>query len=184
MPISAYAVQPNTLSQPSGGAPSVPGTALAAGYASQPGYSAPAGYATQPGYLPQGLAQVDLSAVAQQLASAGINVDPERLAHATVIGAATSSIDTGSDAEAALRANGIPARAVIREAHDLGAAMAGERLFSVQLDVTPPNGAPYHAQAAGPVPQAALARAVPGANVPVVIDPTNFATVLVEWDRA
>ena len=144
----------------------------------------PAGYAAQPGYVPQGLAQVDLSAVVQQLAAAGISLDPERLAHATVIGAATSSADTGGDAEAALRANGIPARAVIREVHDLGAAMVGERLFSVQLDVTPPNGAPYQAQSAGPVPETALARAVPGANVPVVIDATNFATVLIEWDRA
>ena len=160
------------------------GTAPSAGYVPQPGYVPPAGYAAPPGYVPQGLAQVDLSAVAQQLAAAGINLDPERLAHATVIGAATTSTDVSADPEAALRANGIPARAVIREVHDLGAAMVGERLFSVQLDVTPPNGAPYQAQAAGPVPQAALARAVPGANVPVVIDPTNFASVLIEWDRA
>jgi hypothetical protein len=127
-----------------------------------------------------GLSAADLSQVMQELNAAGINIDPNRLANATVLTTPTVTI-AGPGVTAGTALGGSTGRAVIRDAQDLGVQMGGQKLYKFSLDVTPPGGSTYATQAAGPVPPDQLGRAVAGTTVDVFIDPSNQQNVTLDW---
>ncbi|MFN8521261.1 MAG: hypothetical protein U0667_18190 [Chloroflexota bacterium] len=135
--------------------------------------------------MPEGQAAA-LGAVMDQLARAGISIDPGVLGQAAVTVGPTTTIDlrqpaTGQAAQAQLLANGLPGSAFIREARDSGLVIQGDSVVELMLDVTPQGGAPYPVSTAALVPAAARARALPGATVALRIDPTQPTNVVVDW---
>jgi len=57
----------------------------------------------------------------------------------------------------------------------------GDAVIELTLDVTPQDGAAYQVRTAALVPAVARARALPGATLPVRIDPTQPSNVAVDW---
>lgn len=154
---------PNTLTS-MGGAPGV-------GYPSAVGPSPSA----MPGVSPE---TADL--IVAQLARAGITVDPGMVAggQVTLDGAA---LDLRPGIQETLLVTGRPGSAVIRRLSDTGVNVRGDSLVRLTLDVTPQGGLSYPVETGSLVPDAARARAVVGATVPVRIDPAQAANVVVAW---
>ncbi len=87
-------------------------------------------------------------------------------------------------ATAQLAATGMPAQAVIVAVRDLGGSirMGGQlpqQRLQIDLEVQPPNGAPYRTSATQLVSTLHFARLQPGATVQVRYDPSNPMRVAV-----
>lgn len=114
----------------------------------------------------------------------GISFDPATLGQASVAVGPTMTLDaspTGQAANATLLANGRPGTAFVRTANDTGIDVHGDSVVELTLDVTPQGGTAYEVRTAALVPAAARARALPGASVPVRIDPAQPASVAIDW---
>lgn len=90
---------------------------------------------------------------------------------------------SGQAAQALLLATGVPGHAFVRAAADTGIVVQGDSVVELTLDVTAQGGAPYEVRTAALVPAAARSRALPGATVPVRIDPAQRGNVVVDWLR-
>jgi hypothetical protein len=124
-----------------------------------------------------------MAAVTDQLARMGVRLDPSLFAQGALT-LDTTTLDAspgGQAAQATLLANGQPGFAVVRDAHDTGINVHGDEVVELTLDVTPQGGTGYQVRLASLVPAAARARAVPGANVPVRIDPARPNDVVIDW---
>jgi hypothetical protein len=65
-----------------------------------------------------------------------------------------------------------------------GAGSVAGRMVQLDADITPQGGQPFHvSQTALVMPQHA-ARVVPGATIPVKVDPMNPAMFTVDWDAS
>jgi hypothetical protein len=114
----------------------------------------------------------------------GVSLDPGMLAQGSVVVGAPMTLDaspTGQAANATLLANGRPGTAFVREARDTGIDVHGDSVVELTLDVTPQGGTAYEVRTATLVPAVAGARALPGATVPVRIDPAQPASVAIDW---
>jgi len=189
---TAQAPVPNTLSS-MGGMPPLPNTLSVAppsrmvgAPAGSPGMGIPnAG----PAFAPVDLSAAnpaDLAEFYQALAQSGITVAPgtpvQVVSSTTTIDA--SHGDAYEAQVASMRALGLPARATIMSAQDLGIAVRGDRLVQFMLSITPDVGEPYTTQHVGIVPSSAIGRAVPGVTVPVLVDRTNHENVVIDWVAA
>jgi hypothetical protein len=101
-----------------------------------------------------------------------------------VMTTATGQADAYQQQVAGMRATSNPGRATIITAQDLGVAVQSDKIIQFMLNVTPESGASYVVQNAGIVPPMAIARALPGASVAVLIDRSNPQNVVIDWDRA
>jgi hypothetical protein len=85
--------------------------------------------------------------------------------------------------------NGVPADAVISSIQETGMTItspsAGPEaaVYKFGLQVTPQGGAPYEAEVTQVVPRVYMPMMVPGAQVGVVVDPSNPARVGLDWSR-
>jgi hypothetical protein len=114
----------------------------------------------------------------------GISLDPGMLAPGSVVVGAPMTLEaspTGQAANATLLANGRPGTAFVLEAKDTGIAVHGDSVVELTLDVTPQGGPAYEVRTATLVPAVARARALPGATVPVRIDPAQPTSVAIDW---
>jgi len=86
-------------------------------------------------------------------------------------------------------ANGVTGTAVIVSIADTGSTISarsvgpGAPVYKLGLQVTRDGGAPYPTEAKVIVPRIFVPLIVPGAQVPVVIDPRNRARVTVDFER-
>lgn len=184
----ASAAAPNTLSGmpaigASGGLPS-------SSNRSAPGSGVPFGMGMSggiqlPGIVTVGGQTVDLSAMYQQLAKMGVTITggmPQMVvSEPTVIDARPG------DAEAQLaqlKAGGTPGRATVASSMGMGIAIHGNMLTTLELSVTPQNGAAYPVRVTSLVPPTSAARAVAGGSVPVYIDAGNPNNLAVDWGAA
>ncbi|MEL7209693.1 MAG: hypothetical protein AAGK32_15905 [Actinomycetota bacterium] len=87
----------------------------------------------------------------------------------------------GLTGDAAARANGQSGTAVVTTAQDTGRVSNLNPVYSVGLTVTPEAGAPYDVVVDTEVNTLAVAKAVPGTRVPVIIDLTDPSNVRVDW---
>jgi hypothetical protein len=72
---------------------------------------------------------------------------------------------------------GIPAQATIRQVWQTGTYINMNPQVGMQLEVRPPNGAPYVAQVTAVVPMINIPQFQPGTVVPVKISPTDPSRV-------
>ncbi len=164
-------------------APAAPGL-TAPGWQTPPGVPAPPSAPAGSVPISGGLPGATLGLVMDQLARSGISLDPVVLGQGSVAGGSTVTLDaspTGQAANATLLANGRPGTAFVREAHDTGIDVHGDSVVELTLDVTPQGGTAYEVRTATLVPAVARARALPGATVPVRIDPAQPASVAIDW---
>ncbi|MEA2623801.1 MAG: hypothetical protein QOH61_2711, partial [Chloroflexota bacterium] len=188
---SAGAPLPNTLSSGGAGLPNTLQSDQAEpGWAPAPvawsGSQAPGSGFPQMPTITIGGTGVDLSAIFQQLAQAGITLGaagmPINVTNtSTVIDARPADLAAHL---AAMRQAGIPGRATIRTANDLGVAVHGSELVSLGLDVFPESGSGYQAQVTALVPAGSAGRAVVGGGLPVFIDRSNPQNLAIDWDAA
>lgn len=89
-----------------------------------------------------------------------------------------------------LRAEGIPGRARLLAVQDTGMTLGGSALGAAQenpvahlhLEVSVSGRPPYQATVTQMVPRLAVARLIPGSELPVKVDPLNPINVLVDWE--
>ena len=74
--------------------------------------------------------------------------------------------------------NGIPARAKILSVRQTGVMINNQPQVEFQLEVHPPSGMPYQAQAKAVVSLVQIPQVQPGAEVAVKIDPTDPSKVV------
>ncbi len=171
-------VQPNRLSTMGDMAPNTISTDALDGV-TWPGSSTPLAPAA-PAAGAISLDPAALVAINQLLSRAGISIDPGVVRGAqvpTYVGA----IDLGSSGQVHPLPDGRPGTAVIRAMSDTGVNVQGDSLFRLTLDVLPEGGTGYPVQTGSLIPDAAKARAYPGAAVRVRIDPAQPASVVVDW---
>lgn len=135
-----------------------------------------------PSAMVSGLGGATLGLVVDQLARAGVSVDPAALAQGALTVGPTMTVDASPTRRAAnLLANGRPGTALLREVKDTGVDVHGDSVIEMTLDVTPAGGPAYQVRTATLVPAAVKARALPGATVPVRIDPAQPDSVAIDW---
>ena len=127
-----------------------------------------------------GLDAATAAAIAKQLSRLGITVDPGMIAggQMTMDG---GTLDLRPDTVASVLADGIPGTAFIRGMSDTGVNVRDESLLRLTLDVKGAGGDSYQVEIGSLVPDAARSRALPGATVPVRIDPSQANNVVVDW---
>jgi hypothetical protein len=76
--------------------------------------------------------------------------------------------------------NGIPAKARILSVQQTGVMVNYQPQVAFQLEVTPPGGAPYQAQAKAVIPIVNIPQFQPGVEVPVKIHPTDPTQVVLD----
>jgi hypothetical protein len=76
--------------------------------------------------------------------------------------------------------NGIPAKAQILSVQQTGVMVNYQPQVAFQLEVTPPSGAPYQAQAKAVIPMVNIPQFQPGTEVPVKIHPTDPTRVVLD----
>jgi hypothetical protein len=76
--------------------------------------------------------------------------------------------------------NGIPAKAQILSVQQTGVMVNYQPQVAFQLEVTPPGGAPYQAQAKAVIPMVNIPQLQPGTEVPVKIHPTDPTQVVLD----
>lgn len=89
-----------------------------------------------------------------------------------------------------LRSVGVPARAVLLSVKDTGMTLGGTTLAAarenpvadLELEVDLDGHEPYQLTVRQMVPRLAVARLVPGTELPVLVDPADRQQVLVDWD--
>jgi hypothetical protein len=83
-----------------------------------------------------------------------------------------------------LRANGVEAQARIDFLEDTGKIVGDERLYTMEMTLMVPGGAPEKlARSAAMVPLAAMAKVQLGATLPVRVAAENHHLLTVEWDK-
>ena len=168
-------VQPNTLSTMGGVAPNTISTDAPDGVtwpaSSTPLAPAAGGVTLDPAAL---------MAINQLLSRAGISIDPAVVSGAQVP-TDVGMVDLGSSGQVHPLPDARPGTAVIRAMADTGVNVQGDSLFRLTLDVLPEGGTGYPVQTGSLIPDAAKARAYPGAAVRVRIDPAQPASVVVDW---
>lgn len=135
------------------------------------------------------LAQTDqgreaLAGVVEQLRTAGLNLNPARLAQAVLVpGAETAAQFRGGEEvdERRVRAGGTRGRARIERFHDLGIAVGESQVVELELKVTLPGQEPYPVKLNALVPRTTLGRIVRGQGVAVVVDPKDREHLVVDW---
>jgi hypothetical protein len=75
--------------------------------------------------------------------------------------------------------NGIPARAKILSLRQTGVMLNNQPQVEFQLEVHPPSGMPYHAQAKAVIALVSIPQFQPGAEVAVKIHPTDQTKVVI-----
>jgi hypothetical protein len=73
--------------------------------------------------------------------------------------------------------NGIPARAKILSVRQTGLMLNNQPQVEFQLEVHPPTGMPYQAQAKAVIGLVSIPRFQPGVEIPVKIHPTDLSKV-------
>jgi hypothetical protein len=76
--------------------------------------------------------------------------------------------------------NGIAAKARILSVQQTGVMVNYQPQVAFQLEVTPPGGAPYQAQAKAVIPMVNIPQFQPGIEVPVKIHPTDPTQVVLD----
>ena len=76
--------------------------------------------------------------------------------------------------------NGISAQARIVSVQQTGVMVNYQPQVAFQLEVTPPGGAPYQAQAKAVIPMVNIPQFQPGVEVPVKIHPTDPTQVVLD----
>jgi hypothetical protein len=76
--------------------------------------------------------------------------------------------------------NGIPAKAQILSVQQTGVMVNYQPQIAFQLEVHPPSGAPYQAQAKAVIPMVNIPQFQPGIEVPVKIHPTDPTQVVLD----
>jgi hypothetical protein len=76
--------------------------------------------------------------------------------------------------------NGIPAKAKIVGVQQTGVMVNYQPQVAFQLEVTPPGGTPYQAQAKAVIPMVNIPQFQPGIEVPVKIHPTDPSQVVLD----
>ena len=83
--------------------------------------------------------------------------------------------------QAAVRAGGEQATAVVTSATDTGEVSNLNPVYDVGLTVTPEDGVPYDTTVRTEINTLAVAKAVPGTSVPVTIPAGDRSQVLIDW---
>ena len=78
-------------------------------------------------------------------------------------------------------AGGVDGTAVIKNAQDTGQQQNLNPVYQLDLMITVPNQAPYDVTTQSEVNTLAVAKCVPGSQVPVKVDPANPSNVRVDW---
>jgi hypothetical protein len=76
--------------------------------------------------------------------------------------------------------NGTPAQATILKVWETGTCLNNQPQLGFNLEVRPPSGAPYQAQAKGIIPMVNIPQFQPGAIVNVKISPTDPSKVALD----
>jgi hypothetical protein len=97
--------------------------------------------------------------------------------------ACAGPLDVRAD-EAELLKNGLPGRATIRGAEDLGVGAQGKRLVRLELEVTPTGRAAYPLQHVTMAPESSMPRLAPGTSLAVHVDAANPQNLAIDWDGA
>lgn len=167
---------PNTITpEPVGGDPQA-----GVGFAMPPGMSM--GVQPQPTFSMTG-SGLDLSALYQQLAQAGITIGgglPVMTSGSTRVIDARQGDQAGH--LAMLKASGQLGRAVVRSSQDMNIAVHGSQIVVLDLEVTPQGGAAYPARVTAMVPQSDAGKVFVGAGLPVYADRANPQNLAVDWD--
>ncbi len=103
---------------------------------------------------------------------------------------ALSQVQAGKAAGDGLRTVGAPGRAVLLSVKDTGMTLGGTAVAAalenpvadLELEVTFDDAEPYQLTVRQMVPRLAVARLVPGTELPVLVDPADPRQVLVDWD--
>jgi hypothetical protein len=99
------------------------------------------------------------------------------------IGPGGQVISMGGSNEA-LRTSGVPGTATVVAVHDTGVVVSGAPIVTIDLEVTVEGRPPYRPSHPTPFPPTGATSPVPGATLPVRVDPNDPNRILVEWDRA
>ena len=78
-------------------------------------------------------------------------------------------------------AGGVDGTAVIKSSQDTGQQQNLNPVYQLELVVSVPNERPYELTTNSEVNTLAVAKCVPGTQVPVKVDPSNPSNVRVEW---
>lgn len=120
------------------------------------------------------------AAISAQLSRVGISVDPALIAGGQLTMDA-GTVDLRPEAMGSVLADGLPGTAFIRTMTDTGVNVRGDSLVRLSLDVRGPGGESYQVDTGSLVPDSARSRALPGATIPVRIDPSQPSNVVVDW---
>ncbi len=127
----------------------------------------------------------DMGGTYQQPGGAGIAFTGGAPAQAgQLMATAAGQTDAYQQQVAGMRATSNAGRATIITAQDMGVAVQNDKLVQFMLNVTPEAGPSYVVQNVGIVPPMAMARALPGASVAVLIDRSNPQNVVIDWGWA
>jgi hypothetical protein len=87
---------------------------------------------------------------------------------------------------ARLMATGIDAVGTVVSAQQTNVEINNQPMVHLTLEITPPTSQPYTASVKTPVPIVVLSqvRLVPGAKLPVKIDPANQQKFIIDWNGA
>lgn len=132
----------------------------------------------------------------QQAAASGVDTSLGGMLARTpdMLAGATQAIQQAQQGKAEgdrLRAQGLPGRARLLAVHDTGMTLGGSALGAagqenpvaqLHLEVSVGGRPPYQATVTQMVPRLAVARLVPGSELPVKVDPLDPTNVLVDWD--
>jgi hypothetical protein len=80
-----------------------------------------------------------------------------------------------------LRATGLMARATVTEVHPTNSHLNNRLVLRIRLSVALPGQPAYPTTIRHAPPPPLAIRVKPGATLPVLVDPTNPAVVLLEW---
>jgi hypothetical protein len=104
-------------------------------------------------------------------------------ASARPLDASAGPLDVRAD-EAELLRSGVPGRATIRGAEDLGVGAQGKRLVRLELEVTPTGRAAYPLQHVTMAPESSMPRLAKGTSLAVHVDAENPQNLAIDWDGA
>lgn len=152
------------------------------------GFTMPMGMTGMPGQsmISIGGATLDLSAIYQQLAKAGVTITgglPTQMISGTSMVVDARPGDVAQHL-AELKGSGQSGRASVTGAQDMGFAIHGNQLAMLDLSVTPDGGVVYPARVTALIPPTSLGRAAVGGSLPLFIDRSNPQNLAIDWDGA
>jgi hypothetical protein len=80
--------------------------------------------------------------------------------------------------------DGDPAGAVILSMQDTGVTINDQPMIAFDLDVRPEGGAAYRVVHRETMPRLLVGAILPGAHLPIFVDPRDPGRVLIDWELA